>query len=173
MTVTGRVLDLDKYTLGELPPGAGWQFTGDSRADYDEKQECLGTVFLSMLTIQLRQGAVYARWDERAVELGAEYQYDNAPSDIVATLPAKTFNVVEPAAFVRQGSSPHYYVEVDGAGELVAAAFNGNPVTAQTQDPTLEDDFTKLYRVGSDGRGILTRFRQALMMILQDLNTIL
>ena len=67
--------------------------------------------------------------------------------------PLSTFNVVEPAAFVRQGSSPHYYVEVDGAGELVAAAFNGNPVTAQTQDPTLEDDFTKLYRVGSDGRG--------------------
>ena len=154
VTVTGRVLDLNKYTLGELPPGAGWQFTGDSRADYDEKTGVLRYGVFVNVDNPTAPGAVYARWDGRAVELGAEYQYDNAPSDIVATLPAKSaFSVVEPAAFVRQGSSPHYYVEVNGAGELVAAAFNGNPVTAQTQDPTLEDDFTKLYRVGSDGRG--------------------
>ncbi len=154
VTVTGRVLDLDKYTLGELPPGAGWQFTGDSRADYDEKTGVLRYGVFVNVDNPTAPGAVYARWDSRAVELGSEYQYDNAPSDIVATLPAvSTFNVVEPAAFVRQGSSPHYYVEVDGAGELVAAVFNGNPVTAQTQDPTLEDDFTKLYRVGIDGRG--------------------
>ncbi len=151
ITVTGTVLDLDKFSQGALPPGAAWQFTGEKFVDFNHETRQLKYGVFVNVDNPNAPGAVYARWDGGAVELGSEYQYDAAPSDIVLTLPAiKKFNVVEPAVLVRTGSTPHYYVELNGNDTLVSSVFNNIDVSAQTQDPTLENDFTKLYRVGSD-----------------------
>jgi hypothetical protein len=151
-TVTGKVLNLNKFSQGSLPPGAAWKFTNESRAEFNQETGELEYGVFVNVDNPTAPGAKFARWAGQTVELGSQYQYDAAPSDIVDTFPAiKEFRVVEPAVLVRTGPTPHYYVEVDGDGTLISGVFNDIDVSAQTQDPTLENDFTKLYRVGSDG----------------------
>jgi len=150
-TITGRVLNLDRFSQGELPAGAGWKDVNDSRVDYDPVNRQLKYGVFVNVDNPTAPGAVVARWDGVDVAIGAQYRYSDASSDIVATLPAlNDFRTLEPEILVRTGSTPHFYVELDGAGNLVAAVYSGNGVTAQTQDPNLPNDLTKIYRVGAN-----------------------
>lgn len=149
--VTGKVKTLNRYNVGELPEEAQWDLVEEPLAVINAATNQLTYGVYVNVDNPTAPGAVFARWDGEPVELGSQYQYRE--SDLVRTIPAtQKFEPVATAGLVFSGDpvSGHHYVETYANGSLKGAVFgtdNGGNVTSLTQDPTLEDNFTKTYRV--------------------------
>jgi|TARA_R100000084_G_scaffold69201_2_gene30575 hypothetical protein len=154
-TVSGKVLAFDQESIGELPDGADWELVEGPEVDYDFVNNHLRTGVLVNVDNPGDIGAVYAAWrgtvlDTESNEFGSEFQYKL--SDLVQQIPAETRFITEvPGRLVRTSGTNDFYVELNPNGTLLSAFYDNNNVTLQTQDPTLPDDVTKLYRVGTDG----------------------
>jgi len=155
-TVSGQVLAFDRYEIGELPDGADWEIAEGPEHKYDFVNHHLTTGVLVNVDNPGDRGAVYAAWrgtilDTESNEFGSVFQY--RLSDFVQQIPAETRFITEvPGRLVRTSGTNDFYVELNPNGTLLSAFYDSNNVTLQTQDPTLPDDVTKLYRVGTDGQ---------------------
>ena len=147
----GQVKGLDKFTVGELPEDAKWELAEGPFVNRNiATNQLIYGVYVNVDN-PTADGAVFARWNGEPVLLGSEYQYRE--SDLVEIIPAvQKFEVLETASLVYSGEpiAGHHYVETYANGSLKGAVFgtdNGGDVTAFTQDPNLDDDFSKRYRV--------------------------
>ena len=149
--ISGKVFDLNSYAYGELPESAEWKLAEGPYADYRHDSEQLYYGVLVNVDNPTAAGAVFARWNGVAVEVGSEYKYSSAPSDIVLVVPAKLqWTASNPGVLDRTSGSNDYYVQFDAADNFVNAFYNGANVSALTQLPNASDDASALYIIQPD-----------------------
>ena len=146
--VEGRVTAFDTTAIGELPATAQWELAEGPFVDYNNVTEQLNYGVLVNVDNPNAPGAVFARWNGQAVEVGSQYQFSSAASDIVQTIPAvKEWKTTEPGRLVRTSVTNDYYVQFDAADNFVNAFYNGANVSALVQLPNASDKTNALYRI--------------------------
>ena len=149
--VTGRVQKLSHTNMGVLPDAVRWQLVESPKLERDAATGEL----ITGVEIQVNDTSqIEARWEGRLLdnrlELGNAYQYD--PTDFTTVAATQKFSPIESPdlEFTDAVLSAHHYIETNPNGTLKAAIYGGTNVISQTQDPTLADNFNKIYRVKPD-----------------------
>ncbi len=146
--VTGKVTRLDSTAIGQLPATAVWKPAEGPFVQYDKDARQLTTGVLVNVDNPNAPGAVFARWNGQTVQIGSEYQFSSAPSDVVQVVPAELqWTTSNSGVLDRTSGSNDYYVQFDAANNFVNAFYNGASVSAFTQLPDSPDNANALYRV--------------------------